>query len=250
MNSDTPLVLLHAFPLSSAMYAALATELRPLECDLLTPDLRGFGNVPLGTDEPSLDRMADDVAAVLDDRGSSRCVLGGLSMGGYVTMAMLRRHPDRVAGVILLDTKAGADSEQAQENRLRMADKVLEHGTRALIPMIDTLLGETTRRERPDVVSAVTGWVNAAAPEAVAWAQRAMAARPDSFDTLRTVDVPAAVVVGEEDVLSTVDDAQSMADAIDHPVPVHVIPRAGHLSAVEAPGVVASAITEVVNRSV
>lgn len=248
MDTDTPLVLLHAFPLSRVMYYDLVAELEPAGRSLIVPDLRGFGAAPLGEAAPSVDLMADDIAALLDGQDAKPAIVAGLSMGGYVTMALLRRRPDLVAGVILLDTKASADAAEARDNRLRMAESVARQGPRVLRPMLDSLLGETTRRDRPDVVAKVTGWLDAARPEGVAWAQRAMAARPESFDTLRDASVPGAVIVGTEDVLSTHDDALAMASAFDPPVPVHVIPDAGHLTAVEAPAAVAGAVQDALTR--
>lgn len=240
-----PLVLLHAFPLSRAMFDEVVGVLVAASDGprVIRPDLRGFGESPLGGDEPSLDRMADDVAELLGDLGIERCVLGGLSMGGYVTMAMLRRHRELVDSVVLMDTKAGADADDARANRLRMAEAVTANGTRVLRPMLQTLLGETTRSSRPHVVNQVTGWLDAADPAAVAWAQRAMADRPESFDILRESGVRGSVIVGEEDVMSTRDDAQAMAEAFAETAPVHVITRAGHLSSVEAPADVVSAMS-------
>ncbi|HSK26252.1 MAG TPA: alpha/beta hydrolase [Jiangellales bacterium] len=242
-----PVVLLHAFPLSRAVFDAQAPRLAD-RARVVLPDLRGFGDSPLGEDEPSLDHMADDVAALLDRLGLERVVLGGLSMGGYVTMAFLRRHPERVSAVVLMDTKAGADPEPARENRLRVAAAVVEQGPRALRPMLDTLLGETTRRERPDVVARVTGWLDAARPDGVAWAQRAMAARPDSTATLAATTVPGFVVVGEEDAISPHEEALAMAGAFPQEAVVHVIPRAGHLTSVEAPEATTGALRDVLRH--
>ena len=234
-GSGPPVVLLHAFPLNSSMWApqreGLAHAYR-----VICPDQRGFGGTPLGHDEPSLDEVADDVVAMLDARKVGRFVLAGLSMGGYVAMALLRRHPDRVAGLVLADTKASADPPEAAVNRRRIADAVIEAGGSALLldEVLPKLLGTTTKDERPMVSGRVRAIVERAPAYAVAWAQRAMAARPDSFDTLRAVTVPALVVTGDEDQLSTPEDARAMADAIPGARLV-TIPRAGHLTNVEAP---------------
>ena len=127
-GSGVPLVLLHAFPLSSAMWSAQAAA-SATGARVVTPDQRGFGGSPLGDDEPSLDHVADDVAALLDRLGLEHVVLGGLSMGGYVAMAFLRRHPGRVRALVLADTKAGADPDAAREKRLAMADRLERDGT-------------------------------------------------------------------------------------------------------------------------
>ena len=234
-GTGVPVVLLHAFPLSSAMWLSQREGLGDV-ARLITPDQRGFGGSPLGDDEPTLDHVADDVAALLDGLDLDRVVLGGLSMGGYATMAFLRRHPDRVAAVILADTKAAADPPATRDNRERIARLVTDDPAATVLvdEVLPTLVGETTVRERAMVLGRVKAFVQAAPAPAVAWAQRAMAARPDSFDTLRTVRVPALVVVGAEDTLSPVDDATAMADALSD-ARLEVVGGAGHLSAVETP---------------
>lgn len=234
-GSGTPVVLLHAFPLSSAMWLAQREALGET-CRVITPDLRGFGGSPLGFDEPSLDRMADDVAAMLDAKGLDRVVLGGLSMGGYVAMAFLRRHATRVAALVLADTKASADPPEGREKRERIAQAVEAdpESTVLVDEVLPALVGVTTTQERALVHGRVKAFVQAAPPHAVAWAQRAMAARPDSFDTLTAVTVPTLVVVGEEDVVSPVADAQAIAEVVPT-ADLRVLPRSGHLTAVETP---------------
>lgn len=239
------LVLLPAFPLTSAVWAGPAAALTAAGHRVLTPDQRGFGDTPLGADEPSLDVLADDVARLLDAEGLARVVVGGVSMGGYVAMALLRRHPERVAGLALVDTKATADPPAARENRERIARTVLaESGPRVLLAeVLPTLLGPTTAAERPDVVAAVRGMVEQAPPDAVAWAQRAMAARPDSTGALRAADLPALVVVGEQDALAPVAEARAMLAALPRGRLV-TVPRAGHLTPIEAPDAVAAALAD------
>jgi len=242
----TTLVLLHAFPLDATMYEAVADE---FEGDLLTPDLPGFGGVPLLDVEPSMDAFADHVAAQLDAEGLERVVIGGTSMGGYVAMAFCRRHADRVAGVALIDTKATADPEAAADGRRAMAAAMVDGDTTQ--PLLENvfpkLLGATTTRDQPDVVQRVREWVSGADPKAAAYAQRAMAVRPDSLETLAALTVPSLVVVGEEDVLSPPTDTAVMASAL-HGAVVVEIPRVGHLTPVEAPHYVAEVLTELVQR--
>lgn len=240
-GSGEPLVLLHAFPLHAGLFDAVRGRLAGWQ--VITPDLRGFGGSLPGDDPPALAAMADDVAAMLDRRGMPAAIIGGVSMGGYVVMEMLRRHPSRVRAALLVDTKADADTPEARQARLTAADTVLRDGAGALAPMVDVLLGATTRRERPDVVATVQSWLGVAQPPAVAWAQRAMAARPDSFATLQTASVPVAVVVGEEDTLSPPSAAEAMA-AVRPGTPVHVVPRCGHLAVLEQPEATAVALRD------
>ena len=243
-----PLVLLHAFPLSSAMWLEQRNDLAD-SCRVITPDLRGFGGSQLGWDEPSLDFMADDVAALLDRLDLPEVVLGGLSMGGYVAMAFLRRHPGRLNALVLADTKAGADPEPAKEKRRRIASTLTEDdSTQVLVDeVLPALVGETTRREQPLVQGRVRALVEAAPPQAAAWAQLAMADRPDSLDTLRAADVPALVILGEEDELASRADGEAMVDALPHGRLV-MVAGAGHLSAVEAPGAFSAAVREFVQQ--
>ncbi len=247
VGAGLPVVLLHAFPLSSAMWLDQRAGLSSV-CRVLTPDQRGFGGSPLGDDPPSLDACADDLAALLDRLELDRVVLGGLSMGGYVAMAFLRRHPGRVQGLLLADTKASADPPEAAQRRRDVADLVLAEGADVLLEaVLPALLGPTTTATRPQVTARVRALVQAAPPDAVAWAQRAMADRPDSSAVLAATDVPAVVVVGDEDALSPEADARAMADALPQGR-LHVLPGAGHLSAVETPETFTGAVLELLSR--
>jgi pimeloyl-ACP methyl ester carboxylesterase len=242
-----PIVLLHAFPMDSALWAAQRRPLAQAGFRVITPDLPGFGGSPVATAGPSLDVMADEVAGLLDHLGLERAVVGGLSMGGYVTMAMLRRHPDRLAAIVLADTKASADAPEAAANRRAVADAVEAAGTTAELAetMLANLLGATTRAERPEVVAAVRRWIAAQAPAGVAWAQRAMAARPDSTDDLARFGRSVLVLHGAEDTIAPAADAAAMADAAragGSPTELVEIPAAGHLSAIEDPPAVTSAL--------
>lgn len=230
-----PLVLLHAFPLSSAMWLAQREGLADV-ARVITPDLRGFGAAPLGDDPPGLDESADDVAALLDRLGHERVVLGGLSMGGYVAMAFWRRHRNRVAALVLADTTAAADLPETVANRERIARLVLADSRSSVLldEQLPKLIGATTAEQRPLVYRRVRALVEAAPAAAVAWASRAMAARPDSTPILATVDVPTLVVVGTEDVITPVSTARAMA-ALIPAARLVAVPAAGHLSAMEAP---------------
>jgi pimeloyl-ACP methyl ester carboxylesterase len=233
-GSGLPLVLLHAFPLSSAMWLAqregLADDFR-----IITPDQRGFGGSPLGVDQPSLDVVADDLAALLDAKELDRVVLGGLSMGGYVAMAFCRRHRDRVRALVLADTRAEADTADGAANRERIATALLADPDCPVLldEVLPQLLGSTTARSRPLVYGRVKAFVQAAPAAAAAWAERAMAARPDSTATLRELDVPVLVLVGEEDALAPPEAAERMAAAAS--AQLVRLTGAGHLSAVETP---------------
>lgn len=224
---DTPLVLLHAFPLDHRMWAGVDVDV-----ELITPDQRGFGATPLGTDDPDLAHVADDVIALLDGR---RALVGGCSMGTYVAMAVLRAAPELVAGLVLVSGRAGADTEAGRANRHTMAARVEAEGPGFVAgAMLPTLLGSETHERRPDVVAVVRDLVSEQDGAAIAWAQRAMGARPDSAALLGATDVPALIVRGEQDAIVPAEEADALA-ALMPKAEVVTLSGAGHLPPLEAP---------------
>jgi pimeloyl-ACP methyl ester carboxylesterase len=246
-GSGDPVVLLHAFPMDNSLWAAQRQALGQAGHWVITPDLPGFGGSALAPDAPSMDVMADAVVELLDHLGIARAVVGGLSMGGYVTMALLRQHPDRLSAIILADTKAGADTPEAAAGRQAVAAAVEEAGTAAGIAdgMLPNLVGATTRDSRPDIVATVRRWIGAQPASGVAWAQRAMAARPDSLADIGSFGRPVLVLYGAQDTISPAADAAAMAEAArsgGSATTVVEIPAVGHLSAVEDPEAVTRAL--------
>jgi pimeloyl-ACP methyl ester carboxylesterase len=237
-------VLLHAYPVDSRMWDPIRPGLAD-HVELITPDQRGLGRAPLGEAEPDLDLVAADVLALLDRLGLERVVLGGCSMGGYATLALLRTAPERVAGLILVDTRATADTDAQRANRLTIASQAEDTGTGGWLAdaAVSGLLNEATRIERPSVMDALRELASTQLPSGVAWAQRAMAARRDCTDLLAAVDVPALVIVGEEDQVTPVQDAQFLADHLPH-ADLVIVPRVGHLTPMEAPAAVVEAILD------
>lgn len=234
-----PVVLLHAFPLSGQMWQAQhdgLAEAAGIDIELITPDLVGFGAMPPTEEPPDLGWMAETVMRKLDQRGLSQVVLGGLSMGGYVAMEILRRRPSVASALVLADTKASADPAPARENRERIAALLEEkQSSRVLVhEVLPGLVADATREKYPKVVERVRELVEQADPGAAAWAQRAMAQRPDSAAALKSIDVPSLVVVGSQDQLSPVTDAEGLCNLLPQGR-LEVIDGAGHLSAVEAP---------------
>lgn len=247
-RAGLPVVLLHAFPFDARMWDDVAAAL-PAHRPVLALDLPGHGAAQgLTPAHPSLEAVADAVAASLAEVGVERAVVAGLSMGGYVALALVERHPALVAGLGLLDTRATADTDEARANRLRVAAAVEEASTVAEVrPMAGAVLGETSRATRPDVVRRVADWVAEQPPAGVAWSQRAMAARPDRTTVLAGYRGPVLALVGDEDTITPVAEAERLRDAAAD-AEVVVVPRAGHLSAVEQPRAVADALEELARR--
>ena len=249
LGTGPVVVLLHAFPCDSRMWEPQAQALAASGCRVLAYDLPGFGASALPAAMPSLDAVAEVVVADLALRGVDRAVLAGVSLGGYLAMAMVRAQPELVAALVLCDTKATADGEQALANRERIAAAVeAEPSSVARIleqAVLPGLLGETTFRDRPEVVEQVRGWLRAADATTVAWYQRAMAGRPDSRAALEAAALPTLVVRGDEDALSSLAEADILVGTSPDAT-LLAVPGAGHLANVEDP----SAVTEAVVRFV
>lgn len=228
---ETPLVLLHAFPLDHRMWDGVRAGIAE-HIELITPDQRGFGDAPLGSAEPSLDTVAEDV---LDRLNGRRVVLGGCSMGGYVAMSILRQAPAQVAGLLLVSTRASADADAGRAGRHAMASRIEAEGP-GFVPdaVLPTLLGTETVERRPEVVAEVRTLIAEQDGAAIAWAQRAMAARVDSSEVLRRADVPTLVVRGEQDTLIPPDEADALATLMPK-AEVVVLAGAGHLPSLEVP---------------
>jgi pimeloyl-ACP methyl ester carboxylesterase len=243
-GAGTPLVLLHAFPLDGRMWAPQVEALAGTY-QVIVPDLRGFGAArDQAVEEAGMDLLADDLARLLDDRGLERVVLGGLSLGGYVALAFMRRHADRVSGLVLLDTKATADGDQARADRLKMAERVLAEGN-DFVPevMLPRLLGETSREHRPEVVEKVAALIREQAPPAIAGAQRGMAARSATTDVLASIKVPTLVVTGEEDAVTGPEVGRDLAAGIAG-ARFLLVQEAGHLVNLEQPEIVNEALLD------
>jgi pimeloyl-ACP methyl ester carboxylesterase len=182
-----------------------------------------------------MDRYADDIAELLDACSVRRAVIAGCSMGGYIAFAFWRRHRERVLALALCDTRPGADDEAALARRREMIRTARESGSTAVADMvIDSVLGPTTRERSPEVVREVRAMLTSAPVEGVVGAIEAMMQRPDSTPTLATIDVPAVVITGEEDVIAPPKEARAMSDAIRYGS-FEMIPGAGHLSNIERP---------------
>jgi pimeloyl-ACP methyl ester carboxylesterase len=241
-TSDVPLVLFHAFPVDSRMWAAVRAPIAE-HIRVITFDQPGFGRTPAVDHEPSLDFVAAEALAQLDGLGVERAIFGGCSMGGYVAMAVVRAARDRVAGLLLANTKAVADVAEQRAGRATVAGRAEREGTGWLCEaMLPVLLGETTRTSRAEVVATAQELITSQSGAGVAWAARAMAGRPDSTADLRGLDVPALVVAGSEDRLMPPSLVSELA-ALLPGAQLAVLGGVGHLPPLEDPALFTTAVT-------
>jgi pimeloyl-ACP methyl ester carboxylesterase len=251
-GSGWPVVLIHAFPLNADMWRP-QLERVPDGWRFIAPDLRGFGpasgppSVPPAT---AVDDFAGDVGTLLDRLHIDRAIIGGLSMGGYVTFALFRKSPERFSGLMLADTKASADSAEGREGRRKMIELVRASGATAVADqMLPKLLGAASTTARPELQSEVRQMIESTSVAAIAGALEALSNRPDSTPDLARMTCPALIVVGAEDVLTPVADAEAMDRRIARSSLV-VLPGAGHLSNLESPDAFSRALADFLASSV
>lgn len=253
-GEEAAVVFLHGFPFDGSMWMPQLTSL-PAGWRGLAPDLRGFGESELDNrpgevstgkraggkvaldSEPVLTmaRLADDVAGLIEEAAGGRAVVCGLSMGGYVALELWRRHPELVRGLILADTRASADDDEARENRMRMAQTARTSGLRPIATaMLPSLLSERTLEAESAPVEHVREMILRTPVPTLIAALAGMAARHDMTSELPRITVPTLVLVGEHDAITPVDGARRMAAEIPDASCVE-IPDAGHLSNMENP---------------
>ena len=239
-----PVVLLHAFPLNRMMWEPQIAALFG-ECRCIAPDLRGFGDSPR-SGPYSIDQYADDVVALLDALQIERAVVGGLSMGGYVALALWRRHRKRIRALVLADTRSGADTDEGKQKRGELIALAQSEGSAAVADrQITGLLGKSTREKQPELVDRIRSIMAGESPAGIVGALEAMRDRPDSTPLLAGIDVPTLIVVGDEDVVTPPKEARAMHDAI-RGSRLEVIPAAGHLSNLERPAAFNAALSDFV----
>jgi 3-oxoadipate enol-lactonase len=229
-------VLLHPFPLNQNFWKPVAERLST-RYRLIMPDLRAHGDSDLGDGAATMQKLAADLAALCREERITKAFFVGVSIGGYTLFEFWRRYREHVAALVLANTRASAETLESRATRLGLADKVLREGSAGFIEeMLPKLLSPATKTNRPDIVDAARRMMQQMSPQDIAGVQQGMADRPDSIATLKTIDVPALVLVGEaEDKSESEIMRQHIAGSR-----MQVIPRGGHYAALEQPEAFAS----------
>jgi 3-oxoadipate enol-lactonase len=235
-----PIVLLHGFPLDARVWEVQRDAL----CDdhrVITPDLRGFGRSE--SEKPfTMESIADDVHALLRDLGALPAILGGLSMGGYAALAYAKKYPNDLKGLLLIDTRAEADTPEGREGRQKMIQLARDKGAPAVT---DAMMPKMLAPQSRHVVADLRKIMEAQTARTIENALAAMRDRPDFCKDLGSIKVPTLILVGESDAITPPAMAEMLKKGIAGSKLV-VIKNAGHMSPMEQPEQVNRAIRDFV----
>src|SRR5215213_9523614 len=214
-GTGNAVVLLHAFPLSRKMWQSQIEALGAASFHVITPDLRGFGENHNFADINTMEDLAKDVAELLETLKIERAIIGGLSMGGYVTFNFYRLFPEKFAGLLLFDTSSAADTEEKRESRFDLIDEIEKSGAQALIEgMLPNLICDWTKENNTNLVEKLKAMFAEVNPQAAIAALRGMAERQDHTNILKDVNVPTLLIFGDHDKVTNLEIAEKMKSAI------------------------------------
>jgi 3-oxoadipate enol-lactonase len=247
VGKGAPAVFLHPFPTNHEFWTPICDSLST-RYTLVLPDLRGHGDSGVGDGPATMEQHAEDIRRLLDELNIGKCTFLGCSIGGYILFEFWRRHRERVNALVFMNTKASADSVEARATRLLAAESVHERGPEQFIDsMLPKLMGESTHRNRPDIVADARRIMMKSSSRGIAEVQRGMAERPDSIPTLSTIGVPTLVIAGEEDVLIPLRELDMIHRGI-RGSELRTVAKAGHFAAFERPQDVSGLLREFLGR--
>jgi pimeloyl-ACP methyl ester carboxylesterase len=243
-GSGPPLLLVHGFPLDHTMWQGQIGSLSG-HFQVIAPDLRGFGQSSVTPGLVTMQRMADDLAEMLAALEIAEpVVFCGLSMGGYVAWQFVERYRERVAKLILCDTRAIADTAEAAEGRNKLATRVLKEGPVPVVEaMLPKLFAPATLEAKLPMVDQTRQVILKTDPKGIAAALRGLAQRPDVTGKLSSIDVPTLVLCGQHDKISPPDEMRGIAQSLPQGKFVEIA-DAGHMAPLERPAEVNAAITD------
>ncbi|UCH10785.1 MAG: alpha/beta fold hydrolase [Fidelibacterota bacterium] len=233
-DDGLPVVFIHGFPFSHRMWDPQLAAL-PIKYRAIAYDVRGHGQSGVGEGQYTLELFVDDLLGLLDYLDVSQAVVCGLSMGGYITLRAVERHPERFLAMILCDTRSEADTNEARIKRAATIQIVRSYGAPAFAEdFLKAVLAPHTFESQPDVVEMVRAMIISNTSLGICGTLLALAARTDTTPSLTSMDLPALVLVGEQDALTPIDAAQRLQDHLPQ-AQLSIIPDSAHLSNLENP---------------
>jgi 3-oxoadipate enol-lactonase len=230
-GSGPTVVLLHPFPLNHHFWDGVVPHLST-RYRVVLPDLRAHGDSDAGDGPVTMTKLADDLNLLCRELDITRAIFVGVSIGGYTLFEFIRRYRERVATLVLANTRAGAETSEGRATRLQIAEKVEREGSAAFIDdLLQKLFSKTTLTNRPDIVDKARDMARQMSPTDIAQVQRGMADRADPIPTLATINVPTLVIAGEEDSVP-LSELELMHQRIAGSQ-YRVMSKAGHYAAME-----------------
>jgi 3-oxoadipate enol-lactonase len=234
-EAGTPVVLIHAFPLTHAMWEKQIAALQE-KFHVLAYDVRGLGRSLLGDGQFTMEHFVDDLFALMDRLKLDRAALCGLSLGGYIALRAAEKRPERVGALVLCDTRSEADDNTGKLKRAQSIQLIQTKGVDAFAKgFVPNLVSETTKKEKPELLEALLQTVRSQSPQGICAAQLAMLSRTDTTESLGKISCPTLVIHGEADAVIPLAQAEKMQKNIPDSR-LAVVSQAGHLSNLEVPG--------------
>jgi 3-oxoadipate enol-lactonase len=242
-----PIVLIHGFPFSHEMWdpqiEAFAKWFR-----VVAYDLRGHGKSGVGDGQYLLEFFVDDLIGLLDHLRIENAILCGLSMGGYIAVRLIERNPERVAGLILADTQAKADSNETKLRRAAAIKSVKANGVAAYAEsFVKSVLAPQSFGAKNDVVEKITRIIKSNSVQGICGALLALATRTDTTEALSRIKAPTLILVGEHDTLTPPSASKEIHSKIPHSK-YHLIANAAHMSNLENPDEFNRLVLDFLNR--
>nr|WP_185245264.1 alpha/beta fold hydrolase [Citrifermentans bremense] len=247
LGSGPAVLLIHGFPLNRQMWQPQLKPLADAGYRVIAPDLRGFGASDAPATGYSMDRFADDLVSLLDALDIEQAVVGGMSMGGYILMNLLERHPDRVRAAAFIATRSNADDEATRLRRSEMAAQAERLGANPITKIFAELLfADATSVSRPELIAQVTAWMRGTCPHGLAGGLLAMRDRKEYTPLLASFRKPSLVIAGAEDRAAPLEVARVLIDALPS-CRSRIIEKAGHMVNMEQPEIFNKTLIEFIN---
>ncbi len=235
--NGTPIVFIHGFPLSHRMWTFQGGQTEPLLTThrIILYDVRGHGESETGSGIYSIEFFVDDLISLLNHLNIQSAVIVGLSMGGYIALRAIERHPNRFRGLVLCNTKSEGDTNEAKIQRAAIITLLQKEGIRTFSEEYSKkLFSEHTFSTRPDLIKYSQSVMQRNSPVGISGTLLALAARTDTTAVLSKISVPTLVIAGEKDTVTPSAVMQEMQNKIPNSE-FHIIPNAGHISSMENP---------------
>jgi pimeloyl-ACP methyl ester carboxylesterase len=231
-SQGLPVIFIHGFPFSHKMWEPQMREL-PNDIHAITYDVRGHGSSDVGDGQFTIELFVDDLIALLDHLGLEKAVLCGLSMGGYIALRAIERHPNRIKGLVLCDTKSEPDLNEEKIKRTSSIKAAKSAGVSAFADnFVKAVFWPKTFENNPEAVEFIKDLIRANSLLGICGTLLALASRTDTTQSLSSINVPTCIIVGEYDLLTTPSCAQRMHKAISGSE-LHILSNAGHMSNLE-----------------